>query len=189
MKPSKTDDIDISEYNHPTGGWGSLKSLLKKSRAEGLLASDIWATLLKQNKADGYMCVSCSWAKPKDAREFEFCENGAKATIWEQTKKRCTPEFFENHTLAELREWPDHDLEKAGSPHRTVALRRRHRSLCAHLLAGSVRGHRREAESARSHLRRLLRVGPRLARSIVHVPAFRPRLRLAEPARFLQHVP
>ena len=27
-------------------------------------------------------------------RVFEFCENGAKATAWEITRKRVTPEFF-----------------------------------------------------------------------------------------------
>lgn len=114
MKPAVTDHVKIKEYDHPTGGWGSLKSLVKKANAEGLLASDIWSALMKQNKADGYMCVSCSWAKPAEPRAFEFCENGAKATIWEQTKKRCTPEFFAEHTVTELLEWPDHDLEKQG---------------------------------------------------------------------------
>ena len=42
-------------------------------------------TLLRQNKPDGFMCVSCAWAKPADHHTFEFCENGAKATLWELT--------------------------------------------------------------------------------------------------------
>ncbi len=104
----------IEEYDHPTGGWGSLKSLLRKAYGEDLLVSGIWRTLMRQNKADGYMCVSCSWAKPAEPRPFEFCENGAKATIWDQTKFRCKPEFFAEHTLTELLDWPDHDLEKQG---------------------------------------------------------------------------
>jgi hypothetical protein len=41
--------------------------------------------LMKQNKPDGFMCVSRAWAKPADPRVFEFCENGAKATTWEIT--------------------------------------------------------------------------------------------------------
>jgi molybdopterin-dependent oxidoreductase alpha subunit len=44
----------------------------------------------------------------------EFCEEGAKATAWEITSKRLTPEFFQAHTLAELRTWHDHDLEEGG---------------------------------------------------------------------------
>ncbi|RWE17532.1 MAG: FdhF/YdeP family oxidoreductase [Mesorhizobium sp.] len=114
MKPAVTDHIEIKKYEHPTGGWGSLRSLARHARSEGLLLSGIWSTLLKQNKADGYMCVSCSWAKPAQPRPFEFCENGAKATMWDQTKLRCGPDFFAQHKVAELLDWPDRDLEKQG---------------------------------------------------------------------------
>ncbi len=72
------------------------------------------AILLKQNKPDGFMCVSCSWAKPADPHTFEFCESGAKATAWDTTAKRMTPEFFELHTVKQLLNWHDHDLEEAG---------------------------------------------------------------------------
>ncbi len=71
-------------------------------------------TLLHQNKPHGFMCVSCSWAKPADPHLFEFRENGAKATLWEATSLRCTPEFFARHTVTELREWKDFDLEQQG---------------------------------------------------------------------------
>jgi molybdopterin-dependent oxidoreductase alpha subunit len=70
--------------------------------------------LLKQNKPDGFMCVSCAWAKPADPRVFEFCENGAKATTWEITHKRVTPALFAQHTVRELEGWDDHHLEAAG---------------------------------------------------------------------------
>jgi anaerobic selenocysteine-containing dehydrogenase len=72
------------------------------------------ALLLKQNKTDGFMCVSCSWAKPASPHPFEFCENGAKATAWEITTKTTTPEFFGKHTLAELWTWSDMELEDNG---------------------------------------------------------------------------
>jgi molybdopterin-dependent oxidoreductase alpha subunit len=114
MKPAKTDHIDIHEYDHPTGGWGSAQSLLRNASGQGLLVSDIWPTMLRHNKAGGYMCVSCSWAKPANAHPFEFCENGAKATFWEQTTRRCDPSFFERHSVTELLDWPDHDLELQG---------------------------------------------------------------------------
>ena len=60
------------------------------------------------------MCVSCAWAKPADPRLFEFCENGAKATTWDITRKRVTPQFFQKHTVKELETWDDHHLESAG---------------------------------------------------------------------------
>jgi len=60
------------------------------------------------------MCVSCAWTKPADFHTFEFCENGAKATLWELTTRRCAPDFFAKYTVSELRQWKDHDLEQQG---------------------------------------------------------------------------
>jgi molybdopterin-dependent oxidoreductase alpha subunit len=106
-------DAEIDPYSGPAGGWGSLKAVERILTQEEvtLLGSEI---LLKQNKPDGYMCVSCSWAKPANPRPFEFCENGAKATAWEITGKTTPPEFFAAHSVSELRNWSDHDLEENG---------------------------------------------------------------------------
>jgi molybdopterin-dependent oxidoreductase alpha subunit len=95
------------------GGWGSVATLAEILTQEevAVLGSEI---LLKQNKTDGYMCVSCSWAKPAEPHPFEFCENGAKATAWEITSKKTTPDFFAEHTVGELRNWSDHSLEENG---------------------------------------------------------------------------
>jgi molybdopterin-dependent oxidoreductase alpha subunit len=95
------------------GGWGSVKALTEILTQEQVpaLGTEI---LMKQNKPDGYMCVSCSWAKPAEPHTFEFCENGAKATAWEITEKKTTPEFFAEHSVSELRKWSDHDLEEHG---------------------------------------------------------------------------
>jgi anaerobic selenocysteine-containing dehydrogenase len=105
--------IRIKPYWGPVGGWGSARSvseILLRERVpiEGPL------TLLHQNKPSGFECVSCSYAKPGDPHPLEFCENGAKATAWEITSKRCGPEFFAAHTMSELESWPDHDLEEVG---------------------------------------------------------------------------
>jgi molybdopterin-dependent oxidoreductase alpha subunit len=100
-------------YRAPAGGWGSVNSLREILMREGIPASGALA-LTQQNKPDGFQCVSCAWSKPANPLAFEYCENGAKATVWEQTTARVTPEFFARHTLAELRSWPDHDLEEAG---------------------------------------------------------------------------
>ncbi|MCP3442281.1 FdhF/YdeP family oxidoreductase [Bradyrhizobium sp. CCGUVB14] len=103
----------VEVYDAPAGGWGSLSAVAHILTQEevAILGSEI---LLKQNKADGFMCVSCSWAKPAHPHPFEFCENGAKATAWEITGKTVTPEFFAEHTLTELRTWSDHQLEEQG---------------------------------------------------------------------------
>ncbi|GLH75617.1 molybdopterin oxidoreductase alpha subunit [Bradyrhizobium sp. SSBR45G] len=108
-----SDKAKIQDDNAPAGGWGSVRSVASILTQEEvvLLGSEI---LLKQNKPGGFMCVSCSWAKPAKPLPFEFCENGAKATAWEITGKTVGPEFFASHSLAELRTWSDHRLEEQG---------------------------------------------------------------------------
>ena len=105
--------LEVKPYNAPSGGWGSVRSLAK-SLTQNLVPIRGPRVLLNQNKLHGFMCVSCAWAKPADPRVFEFCENGAKATTWEITHKRATPELFAKHTVTALERWDDHQLEDAG---------------------------------------------------------------------------
>ena len=97
----------------PAGGWGSLKGI-GRVLARELPTPAVIETLMRQNKAQGYMCSSCAWGKPAHPHAFEFCENGAKSTVWELTRDRCTPAFFAGHTVAELLNWPDYELEMQG---------------------------------------------------------------------------
>jgi molybdopterin-dependent oxidoreductase alpha subunit len=105
--------VHIEPFEHPAGGWTSVKEVAH-ALTEAHIPFSGSRILLKQNKPDGFACVSCSWAKPADPRPFEFCEHGAKATAWELTKDRAAPEFFAQHTLAELEQWSDHALESVG---------------------------------------------------------------------------
>lgn len=100
-------------YDSPAGGWGSLQSVARHL-GQGRPPVAVLDTLWRQNKPRGHMCTSCSWAKPAAPHLAEFCENGAKATIWDHTPDRCGPSFFARHTVTELRTWRDHDLEMAG---------------------------------------------------------------------------
>lgn len=97
----------------PAGGWGSLRGVSEIfGEVHGsTVAAKILSTL---NKPGGVMCSSCAWAKPANPSKFEFCENGAKATLWELDEKRADANFFEQHSITELKTWHDHDLEKAG---------------------------------------------------------------------------
>ena len=106
-------DPDTPEYDHATGGWGSLKGITHifgESKPETVALR----VLARQNKPGGVMCTSCAWAKPAKPHPFEFCENGAKATLWELDRNRAGADFFAEHTLSDLREWHDHKLEKSG---------------------------------------------------------------------------
>ncbi len=103
--------IRTKPYDGPAGGWGSVAGIRNIAGHEHDLPI---GELLRQNKADGFMCVSCAWPKPAKSHPAEFCENGAKATLWDLTPRRCTPSFFAEHTVTELLGWSDYDLEQAG---------------------------------------------------------------------------
>ena len=108
---------------------GNLKVGSASEEAAGLPA--IWNTMLygigemgpirsteafmKMNHATGFDCQSCAWPSPDKKRKvFEFCENGAKAVADESTKKRITPEFFAQHSIADLAAQDDYWLNSQG---------------------------------------------------------------------------
>jgi molybdopterin-dependent oxidoreductase alpha subunit len=106
-------DAVIAPYQGPAGGWAAVRAVATHLGREDVEFSGselLWV----QNKPEGFKCVSCAWAKPADHHPFEFCENGAKATLWEATGHRIGPEFFAKHTCTALENWADHDLEKQG---------------------------------------------------------------------------
>ena len=109
------DENNLPHASGPAGGWGSMKGMTR-IYGETWTSPAVTRSLGRMNKPKGVMCVSCAWPKPANYSAFEFCENGAKATMWELTSARCTPEFWKSdaHTVTALREWKDHDLEKTG---------------------------------------------------------------------------
>ena len=123
-------DVVIEPYAGPAGGWAALRSVATHLAREDVEVSGselLWV----QNKPEGFKCASCAWAKPADHHPFEFCENGAKATLWEATNHRIGPEFFAKHTCTELETWADHDLEKQGRLTHPAAVGQGERQVCA----------------------------------------------------------
>jgi len=108
-----TEIDDLPKTSGPAGGWGSMRGIANVF-GETWPSPSIVATLERMNKPGGFMCVSCAWPKPANYHPFEFCENGAKATLWEMTSARCTPAFWDAHTVSELHAWSDHELEREG---------------------------------------------------------------------------
>ena len=107
------DEKETVHYSGAEGGWGSVRGIAETALREKPSLAAV-NTLRRQNKVEGFMCVSCAWTKPAQPHAFEFCENGAKATLWELTSRRCTPSFFAEHTVTELKNWKDYDLEQTG---------------------------------------------------------------------------
>ena len=92
----------IGKKSKAAGGWGALRSCGKKLLASGAPLSGA-AAMLKANQPDGFDCPGCAWGDPEHGSSFEFCENGVKAVAWEATDKRVKPDFFQAHTVSELR--------------------------------------------------------------------------------------
>ena len=103
----------IEPYTHPAAGWGALKYVAINLLKEKVTGGN-YRTLFKQNQPDGFDCPGCAWPDREHASTFEFCENGVKAVAAEATSKRVTPQFFEEHTIAELMEQSDYELEQHG---------------------------------------------------------------------------
>lgn len=109
----KSSDAHIEPYTHPAAGWGALKAVtvnLIKERVPG----GKYKMLFRQNQPDGFDCPGCAWPDREHASTFEFCENGVKAVAAEATSRRVTPEFFAKHTVTELLEQTDYELEQHG---------------------------------------------------------------------------
>ncbi|NVD74306.1 FdhF/YdeP family oxidoreductase [Duganella sp. BJB1802] len=103
----------IEPYTHPAAGWGALKYValnLLKERVSGVNYKSLFA----QNQPDGFDCPGCAWPDREHSSTFEFCENGVKAVAAESTSKRVTEDFFARHTVAELLEQSDYELEQHG---------------------------------------------------------------------------
>ena len=60
-------------------------------------------TFFRLNQRQGFDCPGCAWPEtPGHRKHAEFCENGAKAVAEEATTRTVTPEFFAEHSVAEL---------------------------------------------------------------------------------------
>ncbi|MBA5687039.1 FdhF/YdeP family oxidoreductase [Rugamonas apoptosis] len=103
----------IAPYNNPAGGWGALKYVALNLFRERVSAGNL-NTLLSQNQPDGFDCPGCAWPDRAHTSTFEFCENGAKAVAAEATSKRVRPDFFARHTVTQLMEQSDYQLEQHG---------------------------------------------------------------------------
>ena len=82
------------------------------------------AALRVLNQTGGIDCMSCAWPEPDGGRRIaEFCENGAKAVAWETDTHKVDPEFFAQHSVAELSRQSDYWLGKQGRITHPVVLR------------------------------------------------------------------
>ena len=81
-------------------------------------------TLLQLNQKNGIDCPGCAWPEPDGERShFEFCEEGAKHVADEATRKRVTPGFFAQWSVADLSQQSDLWLNQQGRITHPMVLR------------------------------------------------------------------
>ncbi len=115
QSPTAFTGLERKEPSESAGGVPAVISSLKHAFGEmGVLRS--LSTLNQMNQKGGFDCMSCAWPDPDGERSHiaEYCENGAKAVADEATTKTITPEFFAQHSVAELSNQADFWLNKQG---------------------------------------------------------------------------
>jgi molybdopterin-dependent oxidoreductase alpha subunit len=117
--------IEIGKrYDHAAGIPAVVQSLKFAYRNMGVVNGA--RLLLHLNQTDGYDCPGCAWPDPPagERTRNEYCENGAKASSEENTRKRIEPEFFRDHSVAELSQHSDYWLAQQGRITAPMVLRR-----------------------------------------------------------------
>ncbi|KUN20807.1 formate dehydrogenase [Streptomyces corchorusii] len=101
-------------YPHPAAGWGAAKSVGQFLVREHSLVAGTRAIQRMNHENGGFDCPGCAWPDDRKGLHLDICENGIKHVTWEMTRKRVDREFFAAHTVTELMEWSDFDLENQG---------------------------------------------------------------------------
>ncbi len=113
-QPPLEEDADLREPEHVAAGLTAMAESAKFTLRQMGPVRGI-KTWLKVNKKDGFDCQSCAWPSPDGDRHlFEFCENGVKALASEATRRHIGPEFFCEHSIADLAAQSDYWLEQQG---------------------------------------------------------------------------
>ncbi|MGA4837545.1 FdhF/YdeP family oxidoreductase [Streptomyces sp. G45] len=113
--PAPKGPPEFHPYHHPAAGWGAAKSVSRFLVREGALPLDGPRAIAKMNHENGgFDCPGCAWPDDTKGLHLDLCENGIKHVTWEMTRKRVDRAFFAAHSVTELAEWSDYDLENQG---------------------------------------------------------------------------
>ncbi|MBO0324332.1 FdhF/YdeP family oxidoreductase [Muricauda sp. CAU 1633] len=106
--------LRLKEPMQTSAGLLGIKEALRHSFKEmGIVRS--MRTLSEMNQEDGFRCPSCAWPVPEHpSKVAEYCENGAKALADEATTEHIGADFFAKHSVEELSQLSDYELNKLG---------------------------------------------------------------------------
>jgi molybdopterin-dependent oxidoreductase alpha subunit len=121
--PEETSTLLVKPISKVAGGIPAVITAAKFAFGEmGVVRGT--RTLLQLNQKEGIDCPGCAWPEPDGERShFEFCEEGAKHVADEATRKRITPEFFQQWSVSELAQQSDLWLNQQGRLTQPMVLR------------------------------------------------------------------
>jgi len=102
------------EYDHPAAGWGAARSVGRVLEQAGHPLAGFRSLFVMNQEDGGFDCPGCAWPDDPSGLHLDICENGVKHATWELARAKTDREFFADHTVAELAEWSDYDLEVVG---------------------------------------------------------------------------
>jgi molybdopterin-dependent oxidoreductase alpha subunit len=112
--PVPDGDYSRHEYHHPAAGWGAARSVGKVLERAGESVEGFRALFVMNHEDGGFDCPGCAWPDDPSGLRLDICENGVKHATWELAPAKADREFFAAHTVSELGEWSDYDLEAVG---------------------------------------------------------------------------
>ena len=112
--PRPSDEFSRHDYHHPAAGWGAARSVAEVLEKAGEPVAGLRAVFRMNHQNGGFDCPGCAWPDDPSGLRLDICENGVKHVTWELTGKQVGRGFFAAHTVSELEDWSDYDLEAAG---------------------------------------------------------------------------
>ena len=127
-RPAPVEDINEEELEvhdpktHAAGVKAVMVALERGVSQAGV--SRTVKSMLRVNQRGGFDCPGCAWPESdKKRKAAEFCENGAKAIAEESTLRMVGPEFWAEHSLAELATKTEYWLGNQGRLSEPVVVR------------------------------------------------------------------
>jgi molybdopterin-dependent oxidoreductase alpha subunit len=111
---SSDEKFSQNDYHHPAAAWGAAFSVGRVLLEQGAIVDGVRAIFKMNHENGGFDCPGCAWPDDRKGLRMDICENGIKHVTWEMTKKRAGKEFFASHTVTELMQWSDFELENEG---------------------------------------------------------------------------
>lgn len=112
--PEPTGDYSRHEYHHPAAGWGAARSVARVLERAGEPLKGLRSLFVMNHENGGFDCPGCAWPDDPDGLRLDICENGIKHVTWELAEPQADAKFFAEHTVTELADWTDYDLEAVG---------------------------------------------------------------------------